>query len=49
MVPSAAVIPDPIDYIKVVAVKNCIAGLLVGEISPTLRVHTHIVSHHNWV
>ena len=30
MVPSAAVITDPIDYIKVVAVKKRIVGLLVG-------------------
>ena len=48
MVPAAAVIPAPIAYIKVVAVKNLIVGLLVGAIGPTLRVVTRIVSHHPW-
>ena len=30
MVPAAAVIPDPIAYIKVIAVKNLVVRLLVG-------------------
>ena len=46
--PAAAVIPAPIAYIKVVAVKNLVFGLLVGEIGPTLRVGTRIVSRHPW-
>ena len=46
--PAAAVIPAPIAYIKVVAVKNLVVGLLVGAIGPTLRVSTRIVSRHPW-
>ena len=49
MVPAAAVIPDPIAYIKVVAVKNFVVGLLVGAIGLTLCVVNHIVSRHPWV
>ena len=48
MVPAAAVIPAPIAYIKVVAVKNLVVGLLVGAIGPTLFVGNRIVSHHPW-
>ena len=44
MVPAAAVITSPISYIKVVAVKNLVVGLLVGAIGPTLCVSTRIVS-----
>ena len=32
--PAAAVIPAPIAYIKVVAVKKLVVGFLVGEIGP---------------
>ena len=46
--PAAAVILDPIAYIKVVAVKNILVGLLVGVIGPTLRVGNRIVSCHPW-
>ena len=46
--PAAAVIPAPIAYIKVVAVKKLVVGLLVGAIGPTLRVGTRIVSRHPW-
>ena len=46
--PSAAAIPSPIAYIRVVEVKKLVVGLLVGEIGPTLCVGTRIVSHHPW-
>ena len=46
MVPAAAVVPAPIAYIKVVAFKKFVVGLLVGAISPTLCVGTCIVSFH---
>ena len=48
MVPVAVVIPSTIAYIKVVAVKNLVVGLLVGAIGPTLRVSTRIVSSYPW-
>ena len=38
--PPAAVIPDPILYIEVVAVNIIIVGLLMGVVGPTLRVGT---------
>ncbi len=38
--PAAAVIPAPIAYIKVVAVKKLVVGFLVGGSGPTLRVGT---------
>ena len=44
--PAAAVVTDPIAYIKVVAVKKLLVGLLVGAIGPTFRVDTRIVSSH---
>ena len=34
LVPAAAVIPAPIAYIKVVAVKKLVVGFLVGAIGP---------------
>ena len=46
--PAAAAIPAPIAYIKVVAVKKLVVGLLVGAIGPTLCVGTLIVSRHPW-
>ncbi len=49
LVPAAAVIPAPIAYIKVVAVKKLVVGFLVGAIGPTLCVGTCIVSGHPWV
>ncbi len=39
--PAAAVIPAPIAYIKVVAVKKLVVGLLGGRRCPLLRVQTH--------
>lgn len=38
--PAAAVIPAPIAYIKVVAVKKLVVGFLAGAIGPTLCVGT---------
>ncbi len=38
--PAAAVIPAPIAYIKVVAVKKLVVGLLGGRRCPLLRVLT---------
>ena len=40
LVPAAAVIPAPIAYIKVVAVKKLVVGFLVGPIGPALGVGT---------
>ena len=37
--PAAAVIPAPIAYIKVVAVKTLVVGFWVGSIGPPLGVH----------
>ena len=45
--PSAAEIPDPIAYIKVVTFKNLVVGLLVGAIGLTLLADTCIVSRHS--
>ena len=38
--PAAAVIPAPIAYIKVVAVKKLVVGFLVGGIGPAFYVVT---------
>ena len=38
--PAAAVIPAPIAYIKVVAVKKLVVGFLAGHVGPLLRVCT---------
>ncbi len=46
--PAAAVIPAPIAYIKVVAVKKLVVGYLVGVIGPALCVGTCIISGHPW-
>ena len=35
--PAAAVIPAPIAYIKVVAVKKLVVGFLVGVTGPSVR------------
>ena len=40
LVPAAAVIPAPIAYILVVAVKKLVVEFLVGECGLTLRVST---------
>jgi hypothetical protein len=48
-VPAAAVIPAPIAYIKVVAVKKLVVGFLVGGIGHSLSVCTCILSGHPWV
>ena len=45
---AAAVIPAPIVYIKVDAVKKLIVGILVGAIGPTLRVGNRIISCYPW-
>ncbi len=47
--PAAAVIPAPIAYIKVVAVKKLVVGFLVGGIGPAFFVGTCILSGHPWV
>ncbi len=38
--PAAAVIPAPIAYIKVVAVKKLVVGFVDGVVGPTLCVGT---------
>ena len=47
--PAAAVIPAPIAYIKVVAVKKLVVGFLVGAVGAVLRIATRTVSRHPWV
>jgi Na+-translocating ferredoxin:NAD+ oxidoreductase RnfA subunit len=47
-VPAAAVIPAPIAYILVVAVKKLVVEFLVGECSPTLGL-VLALSGHPWV
>ena len=47
--PAAAVIPAPIAYIKVAAVKKLVVGFLVRGIGPALSVETCILSDHPWV
>ena len=44
--PAAAVIPAPIAYIKVVAVKKLVVGFLAGAIGPPQGVCTSVVSDH---
>ena len=46
--PAAAVIPAPIAYIKVVAVKKLVVGFLVGATGPALSAGTCVVSGHPW-
>ena len=46
--PAAAVIPAPIAYIKVVAVKKLVVGFLAGVTGLTLCVSTRLVSGHPW-
>jgi hypothetical protein len=46
-VPAAAVIPAPIAYIKVVAVKKLVVGFLVGVVVPAFAGDA--VSGHPWV
>ena len=46
--PAATIISYPLLYIKVVAVKKLVVGLLVGAIGPTLRVSNSIVSLYPW-
>ena len=36
LVPAAAVIPAPIAYIKIVAVKTLVVGYLLGSLGPPL-------------
>ena len=48
--PAAAVIPAPIAYIKVVAVKKLVVGFLVGAAGPPRNgVCTRAASGHPWV
>ncbi len=46
--PAAAVIPAPIAYIKVVAVKKLVVGFVGGATGPTLCVGSGL-SVHPWV
>ncbi len=46
--PAAAVIPAPIAYIKVVAVKKLVVGFVVEVSGPTLCVGTRRLGH-PWV
>ena len=46
--PAAAVIPAPIAYIKVVAVKKLVVEFLAGATGPSLGVGTCVVSGHPW-
>jgi hypothetical protein len=48
LVPAAAVIPAPIAYIKVVAVKKLVVEFLVGAIGPSFTGWNLIVSRHPW-
>ncbi len=45
LVPAAAVIPAPIAYIKVVAVKKLVVGFVV---SPAVRTIRYCGSYHPW-
>ena len=47
--PAAAVIPAPIAYIKVVAVKKLVVEFVGGATGPTHCVGTRVVSGHPWV
>jgi hypothetical protein len=47
LVPAAAVIPAPIAYIKVVAVKKLVVGFLVGEFG-RLNEFVPIFFRHPW-
>ena len=47
LVPAAAVIPAPIAYIKVVAVKKLVVGFLTSVISLSPGVGTCIISGHH--
>ena len=44
--PAAAVIPAPIAYIKVVAVKKLVVGFLVGATGPPLWGVNFVCSRH---
>ena len=46
--PAAAVIPAPIAYIKVVAVKKLVVGFLAGATGHSLCERTCVVSGHPW-
>ena len=51
LVPAAAVIPAPIAYIKVVAVKKLVVGFLVANFGPFLTecvlvLHCHLREEH---
>ncbi len=47
--PAAAVIPAPIAYIKVVAVKKLVVGFVVGVTGLSLCVSVCVISVHPWV
>ena len=44
--PAAAVIPAPIVYVKVIAVKKLVVGFLVGAIGHALCARIYVVSVH---
>ncbi len=46
--PAAAVIPAPIAYIKVVAVKKLVVGFVGGATGPTLCVGSGLSVHPGW-
>ena len=46
--PAAAVIPAPIAYIKVVAVKKLVVGFLVGVTGPSIVMCTSVGSRRPW-
>ncbi len=48
LVPAAAVIPAPIAYIKVVAVKKLVVGPLVGAMRPPRKGRALGASGHPW-
>ncbi len=49
LVPAAALIPAPIAYIKVVAVKKLVVGFVVGAVGEAQCVSACTVSVHPWV
>ena len=43
--PAAAVIPAPIAYIKVVAVKKLVVGFLAGHVGPLFELALYMSGH----
>ena len=48
LVPAAAVIPAPIAYIKVVAVKKLVVGFLLGTTGPPIGCVSGLFSASSW-